>query len=270
MRKITDLLGVVAVAVVSLVPAVSLAGDPYSDVDFSLRFPAGMTRFATYGDVAGVGGASAGSKWSSSINPASTAWQEEPPRHVAIGQQFTHLWFDNGLAFSVPAESVTVDLGPLGYITGAAAQIASNRETMMNNGLDFRFAGDLGQLAWSKKFTPGLAGGFAFTYTDSVGRLSMDQFEVAKSNCDSYGVRGGLLGKITDRWLAGVVLDYGWSSDRTSMAGFPDVIRISRLHAAVPCAAGRLVRIHEEWHGVPRLPVRHVPERHGHAWTFTA
>jgi hypothetical protein len=36
-----------------------------NDKSLSLRLPAAMSRFATYSDVAGVGGASAGSKWSS-------------------------------------------------------------------------------------------------------------------------------------------------------------------------------------------------------------
>ena len=43
----------------------------FEEVDLSLRFPAALSRFSSYADVAAVGGASAGSKWGSSINPAS-------------------------------------------------------------------------------------------------------------------------------------------------------------------------------------------------------
>jgi hypothetical protein len=205
-----------AVAVLLSACATSLAGGDYADKDFSLRFPAAMTRFATYGDVAGVGGASAGSKWSSSINPASTAWLEDPPRKVSISQQYSHLFFGNGTNFRVPAESMTVDTGPFGYFTGAAAQISTNRETMRNAPVDFYFAGDMGQLLWAKKLSKDWATGFAFTYTKSVARVSSGGMEVAKSNCDSYGIRGGALHRVTDRFLAGLVLDYGWSSDRTN------------------------------------------------------
>jgi len=213
---------VVACAAVALLSAwtAAFAGD-YEDKDFSLRFPAAMTRFATYGDVAGIGGASGGSKWSSSINPASTAWLKDPPRNLCLSQQYTRLWFGNGTSFDVPAESVTVDAGPLGFFTGAAAQISTNRETMKNNGLDFYFAGDLAQLLWAKRFSKDLGAGFAFTYSKAVSRLSMGGFEVAKANCDSYAIRGGALYQFADRFLTGLVLDYGWSSDRTVVAGAP-------------------------------------------------
>jgi len=39
----------------------------FKDESLTLRLPAALSRFATYGDVAGLGGASAGSKWSSSV-----------------------------------------------------------------------------------------------------------------------------------------------------------------------------------------------------------
>ncbi len=201
-------------------PDASFAGDPYSDKDFTLRLPAAISRFATYGDVAGLGGASAGSKWSSSVNPASTAWIEDPPRNVVLGAQYTNVWFAHGMQFHVPAETATVNLGKFGYLTGSAAQIDTSRETMMNSGLDFHMAGDLGYLSWAKKFQNDWAAGFTFTYTKSVSRMFMGNFEVAKSNSDSYGIRGGILKQIVPSFLAGLVVDYGWSSDRTSVA-FP-------------------------------------------------
>lgn len=211
----------VGLAVVLSLSSTLLADSDYSDADFTLRFPAAMTRFATYGDVAGLGGASAGSKWSSSINPASTAWLSDPPRKVTIGQQYTHMWLANGTEFCVPAESVTLDLGPLGYVTGAAAQASTSDGHMDNLGLDFKFVGDISQLAWCKRFEGDWAVGWAFTYTKSVSRVRIPGFEISKSNCDSYGIRGGLLKQLTERWLGGIVLDYGWSSDRTTMAGAP-------------------------------------------------
>jgi len=52
--------------------------DGLDNKDFSLRFPAALSRFSSYADVAATGGASAGSKWQSSVNPAATAWQSIP------------------------------------------------------------------------------------------------------------------------------------------------------------------------------------------------
>jgi hypothetical protein len=54
-------------------PAVAGEFDHY---DFSLRLPAALSRFSSYGDVAGTGGASAASPWSTSANPASAAQAE--------------------------------------------------------------------------------------------------------------------------------------------------------------------------------------------------
>ena len=192
----------------------------YDDKDFSLRFPAALTRFATYGDVAGVGGASAGSKWSTSVNPASTAWMEDPPRKISVSPQYTRLSFDNGSVFEVPAQSLSVDAGPAGYFTGSAAQVTTNREAM-SSGLGFRFNANMEQLLWAKKLSKEWAVGSAFTYSKSLTRLTYGDYQVAKCDSESYALRGGVLRKITDQWLAGLVVDYGWSSDRTNMAGMP-------------------------------------------------
>jgi len=210
---------VFAIVVLFYASSTALGGD-VDDKDFSLRFPAALSRFATYGDVAAIGGASAGSKWSSSTNPASTCWQEDPPRKLSVCGQYSLLDFQQGTNFCVTSESVTVDTGIPGFFTGSAAQVVTNRETM-SDGTGFYFAGDLDQLLWSKKLSKDWAVGSAFTYTKSVARMYLGSMEVVKSNSDSYGIRGGVLNRVADNLLAGLVIDYGWSSDRTSMV--PDV-----------------------------------------------
>jgi hypothetical protein len=192
------------------------AGD-IDDKDFSLRFPAALSRFATYSDVAAVGGASAGSKWSSSINPASTAWLEDPPRKLSLCGQYSLLDFQNGSSFCVPAESVTVDTGAPGFFTAGSAQASTNTATL-NNGLGFRFVSDIDELMWSKKLSDDWSVGSSLTYSYSLARNYVGDDEIAKSNCDAYTIRGGALHKITDHLLGGLVLDYGWSSDRTVIA----------------------------------------------------
>ena len=211
----------VAAAVSGLaIPSVSLAGD-YKHKDFSLRFPAAMTRFSTYGDVAGVGGASAGSRWSSSINPAATAWLDvEGPMQMCASGQYAEVSFGCGLEVGVFAESLTVDADKYGTFLVAAGQIKSDQATM-KSGFEYYWAGDMLQLQWAKKFSDDWALGFAFSYTKSVVRNKLGTVPIAKSNSDSYVVRAGALRKITDKWLAGIVVDYGWSRDRTCWYAIP-------------------------------------------------
>ena len=201
--------------------ATALAAD-YANEDFSLRFPAALTRFANYGDVAGVGGASAGSKWSSSINPASTSWLN-CPKVICVSTQYSNLSFDNGSDFRVPAESVTVNAGPVGFFTVAAAQVSTNNETL-NDGLNFDFTADVAQLLWSKKPSEDWAIGLAFTYSKSALKYQYSGYDVVRANSDSYSLRGGTLHKITDKLLAGLAVEYGWSSDRGGYIGPPDVV----------------------------------------------
>jgi len=206
------------IAVLLGLSATSLA-DIYADKDFSLRFSAALTRFATYGDVAGVGGASAGSRWSSSANPASIAWLDiEGPLQIYAAPQYSRVSFNNGTTLDVFAESITWDADDWGTFLVAAAQVNSNRATDHNMGLDFRFSGDIIQGQWAKKLTDAWAVGFNLGYTKSTCRGDLGPFAIYKSNSDTYNVRVGTLHKLSaeGKLLGGLVLDYGWSRDRTS------------------------------------------------------
>ncbi len=198
---------------------VCLAGD--YDQDFTLRFPAAMSRFATYGDVAAVGGASAGSKWSSSVNPASLTWLDAN-NTVCASQQYSRLWFGNGTGMNAPAESVTVNTGKYGSFIVGAAQINTNRRDI-GDGLDFEFTGDMDEVGWAKKISDDWAFGGAFSYTKSVTNDRYFGTDYVKGNSDSYVIRGGALHRIVDKWLGGLVLDYGWSSDRTAIYTDPEM-----------------------------------------------
>ena len=199
------------------------------DKDLSLRFPAAMTRFATYGDVAGTGGASAGSKWGTSVNPASTAWLDIDSQHrMSLCPQYSLLHFDNGADFNVFAESLTIQTDKWGAVMPAAAQIETNHSTM-KNGLGFDFSARLFQLQWAAKTAEDWAVGANLNYTGSTTNLDMGPFPIAESNSDCYGVRLGALHRLCDKLLGGVVLDYGISRDRTVMYGIP-ALGISETH----------------------------------------
>jgi len=199
-------------------------GGVYNDKPFSLRFPAALTRFATYGDVAGVGGASAGSKWSSSINPASISWEDiEGPLQIYAAGQYSRIWFDQGTTFDIFAESITWDADEYGTFLVATAQVGTNGRNTRDLGMEFYFAGDILQLGWAKKLTEDWAVGINLGWTKSVCRYDLGALPIAKSNSDCYAIRVGTLHKLTEKWKGGLVLDYGWSRDRTNYYAIPFV-----------------------------------------------
>jgi len=219
--KLSKGLLVVCVIAVCCVVWTAASASDYEDKDFTLRFPAALSRFATYGDVAGVGGASAGSKWSSSLNPASIAWLDIKGKlQTYVTPQYSRLCFDTGIALNVYAESVDMDMDELGTFLVAAAQINSNRN-VMRSGYDYYFRLDLLQFQWAKKFTEDWAWGFAFSYAKSITRNRLGNIPIDKGNSDSYTIRMGTLHRLTDKLLGGVVLDYGWSRDRTFYYAIP-------------------------------------------------
>ncbi len=100
----------------------------FDDKDFSLRFPAALSRFSSYADVAASGGASAGSKWQTSVNPASIAWQSIAGRyHVSFNPQYSQIIFQEGAVLHVISESVTNDFEKFGTFQAALAQVRGNK-----------------------------------------------------------------------------------------------------------------------------------------------
>ncbi len=209
-----------ALAALLVMCETAVASD-YDNKDFSLRFPAALSRFANYGDVAGLGGASAASKWSSSINPASTGWLDiQGPVQMYAAGQYTRMEFDNGTNFNVFAESLTIDADDWGTFTVAAAQGNSNRTTM-RDGFDFHFTTDRIYLLWAKKFTEKTALGASVQYNKSSSRYDLGPIPIAKSNSDVYNISVGVLHEFAPKWLGGMVVDYGWSHDRTNYYAIP-------------------------------------------------
>jgi len=219
--SISVISAVLAVAALVCTCSTSLAGH-YEDKDFSLRFPAALSRFSTYGDVAGYGGASAGSQWTSSANPASIAWLDiEGPLQVYAAPQWSRIWFENGTTFDVFAESLTWDADDYGTFLAAAAQVKSNRRPDKSAGFDFDVSMDIVQGQWAKKLTEEWAVGFNFGYTKCSSRGEWGPIPLYKSNSDSYNIRVGTLHKLTEKWKGGLVVDYGWSRDRTNYYAIP-------------------------------------------------
>ena len=144
--------------------------DGFDDKDFSLRFPAALSRFSSYADVAATGGASAGSKWQSSVNPASIAWQSIPGRyHLSLSPQYSAIMFQEGTVLHVISESVTKEFEKFGTLQVSLAQVRSNERAIQAPLPDYKFSYDMNymQAQWGKRFSDDFAIGGNFNYSSS-------------------------------------------------------------------------------------------------------
>lgn len=224
---------------IALASCGSLAyADGYEDKDFSLRFPAALSRFSSYADVAAVGGASAGSKWQSSVNPASTAWQNLPGSYrISLNPQYSAIMFDEGTNLHVISESVTKQFEKFGTLQVSLAQVRSNERAQIAPppldaviaamALDYKFAYDMNyaQVQWGKHVTEDFALGLNFNYSSSDVTYKIGTDTFADSTSDSYGVRAGALYRLAKNLLGGIVVDYSQSPSTTktywSLIGAP-------------------------------------------------
>ena len=192
----------------------------FDDKDLSLRLPAAFSRFATYADVAAVGGASAGSKWATSINPASLAWEPiTTDLHLAASPQYDNIAFGSGTVLHVSSESLSWDTGNSGVFQAALAQVRSTHGTT-RQGLDMDLDMDVVQSQWAKRLTDQWAIGANFNFAKSRMGFDLADAEVSDSHGETYGFRFGTLNRLADRLLGGVVFDYAFSRDRTTLFDF--------------------------------------------------
>ena len=183
------------------------ASSDYDRESFTLRLPAALSRLATYGDVAASGGASAASKWESSINPASCATQPRKGRRVNLSGQVVGIWFEEGTRFRLTSEAVTVDAGELGVFLPAIAQIRTNSTTGLS-GLDFELEGSYYQLQWGKRVSETTAVGITLAYSRSESHFKLGSVDVTKADGPSYTARLGLLHEATEKVRVGLVCEY--------------------------------------------------------------
>jgi hypothetical protein len=190
----------------------------YDDNDFSLRFPAALSRFSSYADVAATGGASAGSKWQSSANPASIAWQRLPGSYrLSLNPQYSVIMFEEKTVLHVITESVTKEFDKFGTFQLAFAQVRSNDGDTQNlMGLKFFYDMDYVQAQWGKKLSDDFALGGNLNYSASKVKLKDTSLTFSETTSDTYGVRVGGLYRIAKNLLGGLVVDYSWSPSTTT------------------------------------------------------
>jgi hypothetical protein len=185
--------------------------------DFSLRFPAAISRFASYADVAALGNAQAASEWSSSNNPASAAWPHANQKYAnSLAPQFTTLRFREGTDLYVFAEAVTLKIADYGVFLPGAAQIRSNHERD-SDGLGFQFDANYFQIQWGKLLGKDWAIGANFNVTPSDTQFDLDGTTIARSRGESYDFRLGAVHQLSRDLRAGLVFDYGFAPARSDL-----------------------------------------------------
>lgn len=183
------------------------------DKDFSLRFPAALSRFSTYGDVAAMGGASAGSKWRSSANPASTTLLEkEWNSSISISPQYSTIFFENGTSFQISVMSLTYMDEKIGSIQATYAKSWTNKDESYD-GLVYDNDISLVQLQWGNWLLKNLAIGINLNFSQSEMKADLSSLRLSESESDSYGLKVGSLYRVIDSLFFGIVLDYAQSDD---------------------------------------------------------
>lgn len=215
--------GVVGAIALSIVLAASgdhACAGGFDDDDFSLRFPAALSRFSSYADVAAVGGASAGSKWQSSVNPSSTAWQSiEGSYHLSLSPQYSQIIFEEGTVLNVMSESVTRDCREFGTVQLSLAQVRSNESDIRAPmpGFEFGYDMDYVQAQWGRRLSDDCAVGGNVNYSSSEVINNIGAARYLDSSSDSYGLRVGALCRIAEKLLGGAVVDYSESPSTTTL-----------------------------------------------------
>lgn len=183
------------------------ADSDYSDKDFSVRLPAAFLRFT---EVSAMGGATVANRWSSAINPASAAWMPVPSKYgLILAPYYSRISFDAGTNLNLFGESATWDAGKWGVFQPTISQIRSNSATN-RQGLTFDYAVDTIQLLWAKRFDD-WAVGAVFNYADADITYRLGPMQLSDANADSYRLRLGGLYEPAEKWLTGLIVEYGYA-----------------------------------------------------------
>jgi hypothetical protein len=189
--------------------AASHAND-FAEHDFSLRYPAALTRFSRYPDVAGTAGASAGAIWGSSANPAATGWL----RLTGFSAQGARVVFDAGTEVNVASASYSFPVKALGAFQPSFAYAWSNRTTT-RDGLDFEWDAAFGELQWGARPWADTALGLNVSFARSHLEFGLGDHPLVRSRADTWGLRAGVLHRIAESVRVGLAAGYNVSFDRS-------------------------------------------------------
>jgi len=207
-RDVAQHCGQIVLLLISLAcPSVLCADKDYEDKDFSVRLAPPFLRFT---EVSAAGGETVANRWSSAINPASAGWLDLPCEHgIVLAPYYSHIGFQEGTSLHVFGESLTWDTGKWGTFQPTLSQIRSNDATN-SQGLEFDYTVDTFQLQWAERYGDwGVGATFNYAEADVIHRFR--GIEVSKSTAESYRFRLGGLYEPAEKWLTGIVVEYGFA-----------------------------------------------------------
>jgi len=218
---------ILTLATLALMPAFqpsSVKADDYDTKPFSLRFQSALTRFSPFSDVAGTGGASVASRFSSSVNPASAAWdikEKEPNSEkqllkTATSPQYSRLSFSNGTEFDVFASSIFSPISDDDTLLGSIAGVDTDHGKT-NDGLGFDLALIQSQLAWGHRDSDEWGYGASFNFAESVTNVDYLGTNVAHSSSHVFGTRAGLIYSPCSNLRFGQTLEFSASPGRNTV-----------------------------------------------------
>lgn len=205
-------------------PSIVLSASDYSNRDFSVRLPPAFVRFT---EISVMGGETVANRFSSAVNPASLGWTSLPSKNgIVVSPYYSFLNFQEGMHLDLFGESMTWDTRSWGVIQPTLSQVRSNNATA-RDGLTFDYQVDVGQVQWGKRFGNYALGAdlnFARANVRRQGTLlsqipglpQMIPVDVdTETSADSYRGRIGGLYQPTEKWLLGMILEYGCQSYRS-------------------------------------------------------
>jgi hypothetical protein len=215
---------VLALATTFLVPLSLLAADDLAGAPFSLRFPAALSHFSPFGDVAAKGGASGASPYGSSSNLAGIAWGSGAKDFDYLGSiNYNYLTFGSGTDLHIATETIAFDLGDAGTVRLVLIQFQSNTATIRSAPLTYDFDLFGTRLDWSRRFGAyGIGVGMGFTQAETLFRNPTAL--VSDTTKDNWTFRLAGQRQLGKRWLIGLMADYGTGSShgtRQSPIGAP-------------------------------------------------
>ncbi len=228
-------LPVFSLLVLIIFPYIVLSAGDYSNYDFSVRLPAASLQFT---EISSLGGETVANRFSSAVNPASLDWTSLPSENgILVSPYYSFLNFQAGMQLNLFGESMTWDTRSWGVIQPTLSQVRTNN-AIARDGLTFDYPVDVGQVQWGKRFgnyALGVDLNFAQATVKRNGTLlsqipgfpQMMPVNVAtETSADSYRVRIGGLYQPAEKWLLGMILEYGWQpyhSTTTAQISLPSL-----------------------------------------------
>jgi hypothetical protein len=198
-------------ALTAVHPLTAAAESDYSDKDFSVRLPPAFVRLT---EVSALGGDTAANRTSSSINPASAGWTSLPPDgNIIVAPAYSASLFSSGTDVHVISESLTCDTGQWGTFQPVFNQIRTNKDTD-RTGLEFEYNVNTAMLQWAKRFD-NFGFGAAYSYHEAEVINSTEIARVARTAADVSRYRFGALYEPVEKYLGGLVFEYGHSPYQT-------------------------------------------------------